>query len=116
MSTYNKDFAGFLTTAGKIIAETRENTSREPQGRNLLQILCRVYTEHFPGRKIYIAVKLGKRLSYLTGAGKELYLEPEVIEIQDKYVVFIETKSGLLRGEKEEIATLFSSVLAFNQG
>lgn len=89
---YNKDnkLKNFFTDVQKKITEEDQQTLKQ-----IFKTLCKRYVDYFPERKIYIAEKLGKRISYLTGAGKELYVKTVKIPLTDNYLLFIESRQEL---------------------
>lgn len=101
MSTYNQN---------KLAYDYLEN-NKDSQDYLKLRSLCKAYTEHFPERKIYITKKLGKRLSYLTGSGNELYLKPVKIPVGGKYTLFIESSNELSSQEIKTVKELFTRIL-----
>ena len=58
--------------------------------RNSMEKIALVFSEFFPESKIWFAEKLGKRVSYITGAGKESFLQAREFELKDKYLLYLE--------------------------
>ena len=58
--------------------------------RNSLEKIALVFSEFFPESKIWFAEKLGKRVSYITGAGEESFLEAGEFELKEKYLLYLE--------------------------
>lgn len=48
------------------------------------------FSEFFPDSKIWFAEKLGKRVSYLTGAGQESFLKAKEFKLRANYLLYIE--------------------------
>lgn len=86
MSNQQKKFKKWLE---KGLAEVL----KENKLKNALEIMSVKFIEYFPESKIWFAEKLGKRVSYITGAGKEKYLKARQIPLDNGYLIFIENKN-----------------------
>ncbi|AZO94665.1 hypothetical protein [Halocella sp. SP3-1] len=107
MSSYNKNkLKEFFTDVQKKIAEENQQTLKQ-----IFKTLCKKYVDYFPKRKIYIAEMLGKRISYLTGAGKELYVKAVKIPLTDNYLLFIESHQELPSSEIKSLEEFMLSIL-----
>ncbi|MFW5786921.1 MAG: hypothetical protein ACOC21_01385 [Halanaerobiales bacterium] len=75
-----------------------------------LDFIVSQFVKKFPGSKIYFAEKLGKRISYISGAGRENYLEAEEIDAGNDYFVYLENIE-LNEREKEILISLIKLVV-----
>ncbi|MEC9488858.1 MAG: hypothetical protein UMV23_05195 [Halanaerobium sp.] len=78
------------------------------------QVALDEYTRVFPEKKAWVTEVLGKRKSFLAGAGKELYLEPVVIEAGAKHLVYVQSYTTLSTAEKRVISNLFTLLAALH--
>ncbi|MGM0609118.1 MAG: hypothetical protein ACQESP_11970 [Candidatus Muiribacteriota bacterium] len=74
---------------------------KEKKIKKALEIISAKFIEYFPNSKIWFAEKLGKRVSYITGAGKEKYLKARQIPLENDYIIFIQNKN--LSSQEEKI-------------
>lgn len=74
---------------------------KENKLKKALEVISAKFIEYFPNSKIWFAEKLGKRVSYITGAGKEKYLKARQIPLENDYIIFIENKN--LSSQEEKI-------------
>lgn len=80
-----------------------------------LNSLANSIVKKYPQIQIWFAERLGRRHSFLTGAGKESYREPEKIELAGRYVLFLQNFSSLTEEEKNSIVALCRLVVALKQ-
>lgn len=107
MSTYNKNkLAEYFTDVRGKITEENQQTLKQ-----FFEILCKRYVNYFPKRKIYISEILGKRISYLTGAGKELYVKAVKIPLTDNYLLFIENHQEIPSSEIKKLKKFILSIM-----
>lgn len=71
--------------------------------RDSLDKISLVFNDFFPEAKIYFAKKLGKRVSYITGAGPENCLKSRKFKLKDNYLLYLE---NIELGEEEKGAFL----------
>ncbi|MDI3534186.1 MAG: hypothetical protein PWQ82_551 [Thermosediminibacterales bacterium] len=76
-----------------------------------LECLSEEITQKYPNIKIWFTRKYGKRLSYITGNGREHFLPPVKIDISKNYSAFIENLSVVPEKEAEILVSLFKVVL-----
>lgn len=99
----------------KWVRPALERVLRAENLKEALQGAAESYIQCFPKRKFWIAEKLGKRVSYLTGAGRELYLQPEKIDCGRKYTAFIQSRTGLTAEEKKVICSIITLAITLHK-
>ena len=78
-----------------------------------LQIIAEKIQEVFPEIKIWFARQLGKRRSYVAGAGEENFVSPDEFLLADNYYLFIQNKDKLSDKELRTIITLSRFLIIF---
>ena len=78
--------------------------------KNSLEKIALVYNEFFPESKIWFAEKLGKRVSYITGAGQESFLKAREFELKDRYLLYLENIE-LSENEREAFINLVNLII-----
>jgi len=76
-----------------------------------LDKIALVFSEFFPDSKIWFAEKLGKRVSYITGAGQESFLEAREFELKKNYLLYLENIE--LTGEEREAFIDFINLIIY---
>ena len=69
-------------------------------------------TTFYPDVKIWFAETLGRRQSFLSGAGKESFLPPERTQLSDRYAVFMQNAQNVPPEEKEILLSIFKIITA----
>ena len=62
--------------------------------------------------KVYITEKYKKRESYICGAGKEKFLVPQKIEIDNDYSLFLESNSKLSKEKTDKIVNSVKEIIS----
>ena len=78
--------------------------------RNSMEKIALVFSEFFPESKIWFAEKLGKRISYITGADKESFLKAREFELKEKYLLYLEN-IALTVEEREAFIDLVNLII-----
>ena len=98
------DFAKFLD---EVLIKSLEFEGLE----NSFKKIALVFSEFFPDSKIWFAEKLGKRVSYLTGAGQESFLKAKEFQLRDSYLLYIENIE--LNEEEKKIFIDFINLIIY---
>jgi hypothetical protein len=103
MCIYKEDFKIWLEEILKV-------AMKEKRLEDSLEKLCNDIINYYPDIKIWFAEKLGKRWSYITGAGMESFMQSEKVSITSKYGVFLQNADKISCEEKESIFALMKII------
>ncbi len=76
-----------------------------------LRLLATKISKYYPGIKIWFTQKLGKRESYIAGAGQEQYIAPQKYKLNSKYNVFLQD-NNLKKEDKEKIIEICRIIIS----
>lgn len=74
---------------------------------DIFKILCENATKLYIGTQVVFAQKFTKRIEYVIGAGTETFMPQEKIELDDRYVVFLQSFENVSSYEKDILVSLF---------
>jgi hypothetical protein len=93
------------------IRKTAEKSLKAESLSEALQIVSKHVIDRYQQSKIWFAETLGKRQSFLEGAGEETFFPPEKIILSDKYTVFLQNLVLVNKREKDALIALFKLVI-----
>lgn len=97
----------------KLVINIIEETFEADNLESALETLVKSLTSIYPGSKIWIAEKYGKRKSYIAGSGNETYQPAEKLSITDDYYLFLQDFSEMNKRERELARSIFKLVIIF---
>lgn len=105
MYMYNKkDFIKLLESILKEILKKEDF-------KTTVDKVCNSITEYYPNTQISLAEKLGRRLSYIGGSGKETYIPYEVIELNNNYSIVVQNFKEIPLENRDLLISLFKILL-----
>ncbi|WP_446897278.1 hypothetical protein ACSVC9_09640 [Clostridium sp. LBM24168] len=108
MCIYRVDFKEF-------IARNLEEILEHGNIKEMFKLLCKNTAEFYSGTQIIFSEKFMKRIAYVTGAGEETFMPQEKIELDDRYVIFLQGFENVSRYEKDTLISIFKIAVAYSR-
>ncbi|MCY6485106.1 hypothetical protein OW763_12235 [Clostridium aestuarii] len=99
----------------RFIENTSKRAIENESLKSALQIVCNSIVDYYPGTQISFAENIGKRISYILGAGKELFKPSEIIRINERYVLVMQNFNNVSDYEKNAIGALFKNIASMEK-
>lgn len=93
------------------IESTLQETLKTKSLKEAAEIACKCIAKYYQYTHIDFAETLGKRVSYIVGAGEETYNPSKTIAINEKYCIIIENFSEISVEEEESLVELFKRII-----
>lgn len=88
-----------------------ENCLKEILGnkniKDLFKVLCNNTVAFYKETQVIFAEKFATRVAYVTGSGMEKFNPQEKIELNDRYVVFLQNFENISSYEKDILISMF---------
>ncbi|MBV4418560.1 hypothetical protein KM800_04360 [Clostridium tyrobutyricum] len=75
--------------------------------KEAFKILCENTAAYYKGTQVVFSQKFTKRIEYIIGAGKETFMPQEKIELNDRYIVFLQSFENVPDYEKDILIAMF---------
>ncbi|MFW5995896.1 MAG: hypothetical protein ACOCQB_01380 [Halanaerobiaceae bacterium] len=105
-SKHHEQYNDFRQLLKQITTDKKQLTKKQ-----ILKEISRAYIEKYPAHKIWFAEKLGKRLSYITGNGREKFLSPEKIHISGNLFLLIQAEKPPPKKVKKTLIQITQSLI-----
>lgn len=83
--------------------------------KELFQVLCKNTADFYSGTQVIFSERFTKRIAYVTGAGKETFMPQEKVELDGRYVVFLQGFEKVTYYEKDVLTSLFKIAVAVSR-
>lgn len=100
MCIYRVDFK-------ELIEHNLEEILKHENIKELFGVLCKNTAEFYSGTQVIFSERFTKRVAYVTGAGEETFMPQEKVELDGRYVIFLQGFEKVPHYEKDILIALF---------
>ncbi|MFD3156937.1 hypothetical protein ACFIJ5_08765 [Haloimpatiens sp. FM7330] len=95
-----------------LIEDILKKALKKESLKEAVEITCKCITKYYTHTQIVFAEKLGKRVSYIVGAGEETYNPSRTVILDEKYCIIMQNFSNISFEEEDILVSLFKVILA----
>lgn len=96
----------------KFVESNLKEAFKQMNLKDAFKMLCENTAEFYSGTQVVFAERFTKRIEYIIGAGTETFMPQEKIELDERYVVFLQSFENVSAYEKDVLVSLFKLVVA----
>ncbi|WP_416176226.1 hypothetical protein [Clostridium sp.] len=91
----------------QLIKENLKEILKDKDIKDLFYTICKNTSEFYNDNQVIVCERFTKRISYITGAGKDRFTSQKKIELDGRYIVFLQGFEEVPKWEIDILISIF---------